>query len=157
MLIRAALLLAHIFQTHPIDLSLHVALKHTVISCPFFDSALKGSGLLSTCTASWKKFSFRMSQIKHGFWFTTCLAKLSTQTLLLQWGNMFQNWWQVSQRNFVHLCICKCTYRSVARLSRANWKITDLLESFKNFSVHSHQICLRRSTIVTHVLKMVFD
>ena len=49
---RTVLLLAHIFQTHPIDLSLHVALKHTVISCPFFHSALKGSWLLSICTAS---------------------------------------------------------------------------------------------------------
>ena len=64
---RTALLLAHIFQTYLIDPSLHVALKHTVIICLFFVSALKGSWLLSICTASSKPFSFRMFQIKHGF------------------------------------------------------------------------------------------
>ena len=46
---------------------------------------------------------------------------------------------------------------SVARLSRANGKITDLLESLKKFSAHNDQICLRLSKIVTHVFKMVLD
>ena len=47
--------------------------------------------------------------LKHGFWFATCLANLSAQTLLLQRGNMFQNWWQNSLRDFFDVCICKCT------------------------------------------------
>ena len=48
-------------------MSLHVALKHTVISCPFFVSALKSIWLLSICTASSKMFSSRMSYIKTCF------------------------------------------------------------------------------------------
>ena len=106
---RTALLLTYIFQAHLIDLSLHEALKHTVISCSFFDRALKGSWLLSICTTL---FFFRMSQIKTCFLlcYSTCLVKLSAQTLLLHQGNMFQNWWQVSQTDFFHVCICKCTY-----------------------------------------------
>ena len=39
---RSALLLAHIFQTHPIDLSLHVALKH-IYYIPFLDSEVQPS------------------------------------------------------------------------------------------------------------------
>ena len=74
---RTALLLAHIFQTHPFDLSLHVALKHTVISCPFFVSALKSIWPLSICTASSKIFSSRMSHIKTCFLICYLLGKTS--------------------------------------------------------------------------------
>ena len=72
---RTALLLTHIFQTHPIDLSLHIALKHTVISCPFFVSALKSIWPLSICTASSKIFSSRMSNIKTCFLICYLLGK----------------------------------------------------------------------------------
>ena len=41
---------------------------------------------------------------------------------------------------------------SVARLSRTIGKITGLLKSFTNISTHNNQICLRLSTIVTHML-----
>ena len=47
-----------------------MALKHTVISCPFSVSALKGTRLLSIWTASWKMFSFRISQTRT--WFLVC-------------------------------------------------------------------------------------
>jgi len=60
-----------------------------------------------------------------------------------------------TQYTFKHCT--KIHLRSVARLSRVNGKITDLLESFKNFSAHNDQICLRLSKSVTHVLKMVLD
>ena len=91
-------------------MSLHVALKHTVISCPFFVSALKGTWLLSICTALWKCFLSQCRRIKYGFWFATCWAKLSAQMLLLHRESMFQNWWQVSLRDFFCVCICKCRY-----------------------------------------------
>ena len=72
---RTAPLLAHIFQTHPIDLFLHVALKHTVISCPFFVTTLKSIWLLSICTTSSKMFSSRMSYIKTCFLICYLLGK----------------------------------------------------------------------------------
>ena len=69
---RTALLLAYIFQAHLFDLSLHEALKHTVISCSFFDRALKGSWLLSICTTSC--LLSECPRLKHAFCFATVLV-----------------------------------------------------------------------------------
>ena len=69
---RTAFLLTYIFQAHLIDLSLHEALKHTVISCSFFNRALKGSWLLSICTTSC--LLSECPRLKPAFCFATVLV-----------------------------------------------------------------------------------